>query len=111
MVWAAAGIAFAATALIVMALLYAFNQGGVGVAVQERLTGLWRPGQQQRKLGEKIRIQQWLSSLGKVISSSPKQLERQQRLMVRAGFRRPEAALVFIGAKILLAGGLLGGLD
>ncbi|MBI2815372.1 MAG: type II secretion system F family protein [Acidobacteria bacterium] len=105
MVWAAAGIAFAATALIVMAVMYAFNQGGV--PVQERLAGLWRPAQPQRKLGEKIRIQRSLSSLGKLISSSPKQLERQQRLMVRAGFRRSEAALVFMGTKILLAGGLL----
>lgn len=105
MLWAAVGIAFAATALIVLAFMYAFNQGGV--AVQERLAGLWRTTQPQSKLAEKIRVQQSLSSLGKLISSSPKQLERKQRLMARAGFRRPEAALVFLGSKIVLAGGLL----
>ena len=41
MIWAASGVAFGATVLIVLAVVYAFSAGNLPVA--ERLTRLWRP--------------------------------------------------------------------
>lgn len=107
MLWAVAGVTFAATALIVLALMYGFQQSGA--EIPQRLAGLWRPPAAKNTFvqKEKARVQESLSSVGKLICSSPKQLARTQRLMARAGFRRPEAAAAFVGAKIVLSGGLL----
>jgi tight adherence protein C len=107
MLWAAAAVAFGATAAIVLAVMYSMNDSSV--AIPERLSGLWRPPVAQRTFVEKetARVQQSLSQVGKLLAPSPKQLARTQRLMARAGFRRPETSLIFVGSKVALCAGLL----
>ena len=45
--------------------------------------------------------------IGELIPASPQGNSRTQRLLMRAGFRRPEAARILVGAKIALCVSLL----
>lgn len=111
MAWAVSLVAFLGTTVFVIALVYAFSTGNQ--PVEERLNRLWRGGPAPEeevsfKERQKERLERALSGLGRLLPTSPKDISRSQRLMFRAGFRRPEALTVLRGAKILLALGLLG---
>jgi tight adherence protein C len=106
--WAVGTIAFLGTALVVLALFYAFSPGGLPVAA--RLSRLWNPAPaEDLNFKEKVKeqMQGALSGMGKLLPSSPKDLSRAQRLMLRAGFRKPEAVTALEGAKILVPVALL----
>lgn len=109
MIWATSGVAFGAVVLIVLALAYAFSGGKVPAA--ERLARLWQPPSAQKEAGfrekQKQKFQQMLSDVGKLIPSSGKRTPHTQRLMVRAGYRRPELVMVMQGVKVLLPVGLV----
>jgi tight adherence protein C len=109
MIWAASGVAFGATVLIVLAVVYAFSAGNLPVA--ERLTRLWRPPSATAQVAfrdkQKQKVQQVLSDVGKLVPPTMKQLSHTHRLMVRAGYRRPEAVMTMQGVKVLLPLGLL----
>ena len=109
MIWAAGGVTFVATVLVILALLYAFS--GQDLVVAERLARLWRPSSGEPRAGfrarQKQRVQQVLGDVGKLISPSTKKLSSTRRLMVRAGYRRPEAAMAMQGVKVLLPVGLV----
>ncbi len=47
-----------------------------------------------------------LKPLGEMIPRSPEEMSRQERRLVQAGIRRRDAAVIFNGVKILLAGAL-----
>ena len=102
-------LTFVATVVIFGALGYALSPRASGVA--GRLNQYWRPRQAKTtaRPGDKQKEQlgQVLSGLGKLVPASPKGNSRTQRLMIRAGFRRPEAAHALVGAKIALSAGLL----
>ena len=106
--WAVGAVAFLGTALTVLALVYAFSSGKLPVSA--RLSRLWHPAPEE-DLGfkEKVKeqVQGALSGMGKLWPSSPKDMSRAQRLMFRAGFRKPEAVTALEGAKILVPVGLL----
>ena len=91
MVWAATSIAFLATALVIVALVYAFSAGNLPVA--ERLTRLWRGSAPVREVGfrekQTQKVQKVLGDVGKILPASTKTLSHTHRLMVRAGYRRP----------------------
>ncbi len=109
MIWATSGVAFGAVVLIVLAVAYAFSGGNLPAA--ERLARLWRPPstapQAAFREKQKQKVQQVLGDVGKLLPQSTKQLPHTQRLMVRAGYRSPEAVMVMQGVKVLLPLGLL----
>jgi tight adherence protein C len=105
MVWAVSGITFVAIVLIVLALVYAFSAGALPVT--ERLGRLWQPPIPKQEIGfrekQKEKVQRVLTDVGKLVpASSPKQVDKVQRLMIRAGFRRPETVTAMRGVKLLL---------
>ena len=110
MIWAASGIAFLAMVLIVLALVYAFSTGG-SLPITGRLARLWHPRSVEPEAGfrekQKEKVQRVLTDVGKLLPASTKQLSHTQRLMVRAGYRRPEAVMAMRGVKVLLPIGLL----
>ncbi len=109
MIWAASAVTFTATVLVVLALVYAFSTGNLVVA--GRLARLWRPSSAEPRAGFRARqaqkVQQVLGDVGKLIPPSTKQLSHTRRLMVRAGYRRPESAMAMRGVKLLLPIGLV----
>ena len=110
MAWAITSITFAATVFVVMALVYAFTAGNLPIG--ERLTRLWHPPapKEERvsfKEKQKERAGKALGEVGKLLPTSPKDMSSTQRLMVRAGYRKPEAVMALQGVKILLPLGLL----
>ncbi len=96
-------ITFLATAMICLAIAYAFLPAGGTIG--QRLGQLWKPATPaQEILGEsKIeKVEQVLSDIGNILPASKKDLSRAQRQMVRAGLRRPELISVMQGFKVLL---------
>jgi tight adherence protein C len=109
MIWISA-IAFAASLVVVMALFYAFSTGES--AVTGRLSRLTQaqalPGVAETRFREKQkeRIERVLTDVGKLLPSSTAQLSRTHRMMIRAGFRRPEAVQIMRGMMVVLPVGL-----
>ncbi|MGD0124342.1 MAG: type II secretion system F family protein [Terriglobia bacterium] len=104
MIWATSGVAFAAVVMIVLAVVYGFSGGNLPAA--ERLTRLWRPPSTDEKLGfrakQKQKVTQVLGDVGRIIPTSSKRMPHTQRMMARAGFRRPESIMAMQGMKVLL---------
>ena len=99
------GVTFLASLLIVMALVYGFSTAS-GPAVG-RLTQLWNPVAFQRpkrmRERQRERAEQVLGDLGKLLpEAKANQASRLQRLMIQAGYRRPQSVLAFRGVKLLL---------
>jgi tight adherence protein C len=109
MIWATSGVAFAAVVLIVLAVVYGFS--GTSLPAAERLTRLWQPPSADKRLGfrdkQKQKVQQVLGDVGKLVPVSSKGLPHTQRLMSRAGYRRPESVMAMQGMKVLLPVGLV----
>ena len=109
MIWATSGVAFAAVVLIVLAVAYGFS--GANLPAAERLTRLWQPPSAEKRLGfrdkQKQKVTQMLGDVGKLIPTSSKRLPHTQRMMARAGYRRPESVMAMQGAKVLVPLGLL----
>jgi tight adherence protein C len=104
MVWLATGLTFLAIVVIAGALVYAFSPGALPIA--GRLARLWQPLTSQRKVTFREKQAQKatkvLSDVGKLLPVSTKDLSTTKLMLVRAGFRRPEAIMALRGAKILL---------
>jgi tight adherence protein C len=98
-------VAFLAVMLIVLAVVYGFS-GPSGLPTAERLTRLWQPPSADKRLGfrdkQKAKVQQMLGDVGRLVPSSKQRLPHTQRLMARAGFRRPESVMAMQGVKVLL---------
>ena len=109
MILATTGVAFAAVVLIVLAVAYGFSGGNLPAA--ERLTRLWQPPSTDKALGfrdkQKQKVQRVLGDVGKLVPTSSKRLPHTQRMMARAGYRRPESVMAMQGTKVLLPVALL----
>jgi len=109
MIWAVSGVTFVAIVLVILALVYAFSTGTLPVT--ERLGRLWQPPTPKDEVGfrekQKEKVQRVLTDVGKLVPASPKGVSHTQRLMIRAGYRRPEAVTAMRGVKLLLPIGLL----
>ncbi len=109
MVWAVTTITFLATAAILGALLYAFLPGGLGIA--GRLSHLLHSVAPVRETGfsdkQKERVRDTLASFGKLLPAASGRESYSQLLMLRAGYRSPNAILAMRGAKVLLPAGLV----
>lgn len=111
MFWTVTIVTFVSVGLIVLAVAYAFSASTPTVPITDRLRRLWHPPATARtsfREKQKERLQRVLSDMGRMLPASPKQVSRTERLMARAGFRRPEAVTAMRGAKVLLPGALLG---
>ena len=109
MIWATSGAAFLASVLIVLALVYAASVAQAPIAA--RLGRIWKPTFGEAEVGfrdrQKKKVSRALADVGKLLPASVKNLSRTRRLMVRAGYRRPEAVLTMRGVKVLLPIGFL----
>jgi tight adherence protein C len=101
--WAVATVTFIATVAIMGALVYAFVPEEFGVAGRlSRLLGSVAPLREARfKERQKERVQQSLATIGTLLSSKAP-ANRSELMMIRAGFRRPEAMQVINGVRLLL---------
>jgi len=104
MMWATVGAAFVAVMMIVLGVVYGFSGGKLPAA--ERLTRLWRPPSMEERLGfaakQKAKVTQVLGDVGRIVPGSSKRQPHTQRMMARAGYRRPESVMVMQGVKVLL---------
>ncbi|HKT12201.1 MAG TPA: type II secretion system F family protein [Terriglobia bacterium] len=103
MVWLAVGLTFVAIVVVAGALVYAFSPGEFPIA--DRLSRLWQPLAAQRKVTFREKQTQKaarvLSDVGKLLPSS-KDMSTTKLMLVRAGYRRPEAVMALRGAKVIL---------
>jgi tight adherence protein C len=101
-------LTFVVTVAALGGLGFVLSAGNKSVA--GRLEAHWRPRQAQTaRAGEKQKeqLERALGKLGNLIPASKQGASRTQRQLTRAGFRRPEAARVMVGAKIALCASLL----
>jgi tight adherence protein C len=104
-VWSITAITFLATFGILAALFYAFAPGGAGIAGRlSRLMDTSAPPVQGSSFSEKQRdrVRDTLASLGKMMPGTSNQTPRTQLLMIRAGYRSPQALSAMSGLKILM---------
>jgi tight adherence protein C len=96
-------LTFFAVLSILGALTYAFFPGEMGIA--SRLSRMLNVAAPVRESGfkeqQKQRLKDALVSVGKLVSANTASSQSQQ-ILLRAGFRRPEARLVIAGVRILL---------
>lgn len=110
MIWVLTIITFLATMSLVIALFFAFSAKQVDVAGRvSRFTGVEVPRDDTKFADRQSeRVRDSLASVGKLLPApSAKQASRTQLLMIRAGYRSPEALLAMRGIKLLLPIGLL----
>jgi tight adherence protein C len=104
-------VAVSFVAALAITFTVAFALSGQGGAVAARLTRILRPPKTEAKVSfrakQKERAQQALHQVGKLVPSG-KAVRRTEKYLMYAGFRRPEALLIFRGAKLLLIAGLVG---
>ena len=104
MLWLATGLTFLAILVIAGAVVYAFSPGGLPIG--DRLSRLWQPLTAQRKVTFREKQTQKaarvLSDVGKLLPTSTKDVSATKLMLIRAGYRRPEALMAMRGAKVLL---------
>jgi len=104
--------------ILLTALISFFAVLGMGVALylalapstdflQARLTRLWRPVIPASRTGpfsekHKQKLERALTDLGKLLPSSEKKVSKKVRMMLRAGFRSPEAVRIQQGLEVVL---------
>jgi tight adherence protein C len=100
--WQTVVMTFMGATLFMLALVYAFTPGPL--IITERLTKLWLPATQDDDFDfgkkQKQKLERVLSNMGKLLPS--KDVSKTQRMMMRAGYHRPEAVTAMRGAKIML---------
>jgi len=105
MIWVTTAVIFFAV-LAMGAVVYLGFAPSADV-LDARLSQLWSPASPvggATTFAEKQlqRLEQALVGLGQLLPSSGKKLSRTVRLMLRAGFRSPEAVKIFQGFRVLL---------
>jgi len=105
MVWAVTGITFLVTVIVLLALVYAFSPGAIGIA--GRLSRLLNSTVPVREEGfsekQKERAFDVLASVGKILPAAQgKAQSRAELMMARAGIRDQNAILAIRGVKVLL---------
>jgi tight adherence protein C len=105
MIWILTILTFLATGGVVVALVYAFSPAEVSVATRlARLAGIAGPAQDEPKFADrqKERVRDTLANVGKILPApSTDKANRTQLLMIRAGYRSPEALMAMRGIKII----------
>jgi tight adherence protein C len=112
MVWTITILTFLASLIIVGAVFYALTPTEAGMA--GRLARLFNtaapPKEEKFSTKQKERVRHTLASIGKIgASPNTQQTPKNQLLMVRAGYRSPEAMMAVRGFKILVPVALMAG--
>jgi len=112
MVWTITILTFLASLIIVGAVFYALSPTEAGMA--GRLSRLFNtaapPKEEKFSTKQKERVRHTLASIGKIgASPNAQQTPKNQLLMVRAGYRSPEAMMAVRGFKILVPVALVAG--
>jgi tight adherence protein C len=96
---------FVATLGVCGAVVYAVMQQGSG-EIAERLSRLWHFGGRRPEQSfpdkQKARAERALAKVGAIVPPSAQSVSRTQQLLVRAGYRNPQAVMVLRGVRILL---------
>lgn len=105
MIWLLTLVTFVATTGVVVALVYALSPGEVSIATRlARIAGIAAPVPEEAKFAErqKERFRDTMANVGKLLPPAPtEKASRVQLLMMRAGYRSPEAVMAMRGVKIL----------
>jgi len=111
MIWILTIFTFLATTGVIVLLVFAFSPGEVSIATRlARLTGISTPLQSEPKFADrqKERVRDTLANVGKLLPSpTTEKISRTQLLMIRAGYRSPEALLAMRGVKLIVPIGAL----
>jgi tight adherence protein C len=111
MIWVLTILTFLATAGVVAALVYAFSPSEVSIATRlARIAGIAGPVQEEHKFAErqKERVRDTLANVGKILPApTTDKVTRTQLMMIRAGYRSPEALLAIRGVKVIFPIALL----
>jgi tight adherence protein C len=101
--WTLATVTFAAAAVIMGALLYAFAPGDFGIVQRlSRLLSVAAPVRDASfKEKQQVQLRHAFASLGKMVSSKAPS-SRFQLMMLRAGFRSPDAIQAINGVRLAL---------
>lgn len=96
---------FLATLAICGALVYALVQGG-STGIAERLSNIWHFGSKREEVSfperQKKKAQKALVRVGELVPATPQSVSRTQQLLIRAGYRNPQSAMVLQGVRLLL---------
>jgi tight adherence protein C len=101
--WTLAAVTFTAAAVIMGALLYAFAPGDFGIVHRlSRLLSVAAPVRDASfREKQQVQLRQAFASLGKVVSSGAPS-SRSQLMMIRTGFRSPDAIQTINGVRLAL---------
>jgi tight adherence protein C len=96
---------FLATLAVCGALVYAFVQGG-SAEIADRLSRLWHFGSKRLEPSfpekQKERAARALTKVAMIVPPSTQSVSRSQQILIRAGYRSPQAVMVLRGVRILL---------
>jgi tight adherence protein C len=111
MLWLMTGITFLGSFAVLVFLLYAFATPEQGVAT--RLARLFHGAEPVKRTAfaekQKEMVRNTLATVGKVLpEQGARQGSKTALMMIRAGYRSPNAVLAMQGVKILLPVGLVG---
>ena len=108
MVWEITAITFLASVAVIGALLFAFMPGEIGIG--NRLSRLLNTAPPVEETGfaqrQKEKVRDTLASIGNVLPAGSQ--SKSQLLMLRAGYRNPNALLAMRGMQILVPAVLVG---
>jgi len=105
-IWLLTILTFVATVGVIVLLVYALTPGEVSIATRlARIAGVSAPAQDEQKFADrqKERVRDTLANVGKLFPAAPAtaKASRVQKLMIRAGYRSPEALLAMRGVRVL----------
>lgn len=102
MVWGITAATFLGTVTILAALFYAFSPNELGIGQRlSRLANAAAPTYETPFAArQKQRVRDTFAGLGKLMPGDPAMTPRGQLLMVRAGYRSPQAVLAMRGLKL-----------
>src|ERR1035438_2287954 len=104
MLWAVTALTFVATFAILAAIFYAFAPGGAGIASRlSRMANTAAPAVEESSFAEKQkdRVRDTLAGLGNLVPGDGGPTPRTQLMLIRAGYRSPQALSAMRGFKIL----------
>ncbi len=100
---------FLGSSIVVLALYFAFTAHTAPTA--DRLSNLWTVSSGASRRGGQLpfakQLRGILDRIGELIPASPREARRTERVLMRAGFRRPEAIKALRGLKLVFPAVLL----
>ena len=97
-------LAFAFGTLVVSAVAYlVMGKSAATVTLDQRLREVGLPDRPSEASAEPQQIAAFLKRVGERIPKSPSELGKLQQRLVQAGYRRPDALMIFLGIRVAVA--------